>query len=164
MARAFIIVLTASLVSLAGGCRTFRPAGKASLPGQPRQGQPTSASASGGSATGSTGPCLVQHGFAILTFRAVRDDYGQVSVIGEIKNAGPARQGVELQAALRDAGGRVVAVGHFYPAAYRNIVPGETWPFTYSFGRQADAVGAELRIVGTFRTMDILSAASPTPR
>ncbi len=53
-----------------------------------------------------------------------------------------------------------LAVGHFYPASYRNIVPDETWPFTYSFGRQEDAVEAELRIVGAFRTMDLLNFAS----
>jgi hypothetical protein len=54
-------------------------------------------------------------------------------------------------------------VGHFYPASYRNIVPGETWPFTYSFGRQEEAIDAELRIVGAFRTMDIVNVASVTP-
>jgi len=54
-------------------------------------------------------------------------------------------------------------VGHFFPASYRNIVPDETWPFTYSFGRQEDAAEAELRIVGVFRTTDMLNVASTTP-
>ena len=107
-------------------------------------------------------PCLEQHDFAVFGFRAIRDSYGQLSVVGEIKNTGSGARGVELQASLRDTSGRIVAVGHFCPASDRNIVPGESWPFTYSFGRQEDATGAELRIVGTFRTTDILNA-SMTP-
>lgn len=103
---------------------------------------------------------LTQYGFAVLDFRAIRDGYGKVCVIGEIRNAGTAARGVELQATLRDAGGRVLAVGHFYPASDKNIVPGEAWPFGYSFGRQPDAALAELRIVGTFRTIDVLNIAS----
>ncbi|NLH44003.1 MAG: DUF3426 domain-containing protein [Planctomycetes bacterium] len=103
---------------------------------------------------------LEQDGFAILYFRAIQNDFGGVSVVGEIRNVGPTSRGVELQAALRDAGGRVVAVGHFCPASYRNIAPGETWPFSYSFGRQEDSVKAELRIVGSFQTLDILDVAS----
>jgi hypothetical protein len=67
---------------------------------------------------------------------------------------------VELQAALRDANDRLVAVGHFCPASYKNIAPGETWPFSYSFGKQEGIVNAELRIVGSFRTMDILDTTS----
>ncbi len=91
----------------------------------------------------------------MLEFRAIRDDYGMVSVVGEIKNVGPAARGVELQAVLRDGNGRLTAVGHFYPASYKNIVPDETWPFSYSFGNRRDAVLAELRIVGAFRTIDM---------
>ena len=108
-------------------------------------------------------PCLEAHGFTVLSFRAVRDSYDRISIVGEIKNTSSATRGVELQASLRDAGGRVVAVGHFCPASNRNIIPEETWPFTYSFGRQEDAAEAELRIVGAFRTMDILNVASTTP-
>jgi len=100
-------------------------------------------------------PCLEDCGFAVLEFRAIRDDYGMVSVVGEIRNVGPAARGVELQAVLRDGNGRLTAVGHFYPASYKNIVPDETWPFTYSFGNRQDAVLAELRIVGAFRTVDM---------
>jgi hypothetical protein len=105
------------------------------------------------------GPCLERYGFAVLDFRAVRDDYGMVSIVGEIKNVGAVAKGVELQATLRDADDRPAAVGHFYPASYNNVVPGESWPFSYSFGRRRDAVRAELRIVGTFRTLDTLNAA-----
>ncbi len=103
---------------------------------------------------------LTQYGFVVLDFRAIRDGFGKLCVIGEIRNAGSTARGVELQATLRDPGGRVLAVGHFYPASDKNIVPGEAWPFGYSFGRQPDAVSAELRIVGTFRTIDVLSTAS----
>lgn len=102
-------------------------------------------------------PCLEQHGFAVFAFRAIRDSYGHLSVVGEITNTSSAARGVEMQASLRDTSGRIVAVGHFCPASNRNIVPGESWPFTYSFGRQEDAVDAELRIVGSFRTTDILN-------
>jgi hypothetical protein len=146
MTRTCIIVLVASLLLPVCGCGAFRQAA-------------ASDELEGGSAS----PCLEQYGFAVSGFRAIRDNYGQVSVVGEIKNTGSASQGVELQASLRDAGGHIVAVGHFFPASYRNIVPDEAWPFTYSFGRQEDATEAELRIVGAFRTMDILNVASTTP-
>jgi len=98
-------------------------------------------------------PRLVRCGFAIRDFRVIRDEYGRVHVIGEIENVGDALRGVELQAALRDADGRLLAVGHFCPAAGSNIVPGEVWPFTYSFGRQDQGTRAELRIVDAFRSM-----------
>ena len=154
------IVPAVGVLLLVGGCTAFRPVAKASLaagpapepaardtiPSEPKD-RPVNASVEG-------------HGFTILGFRAIRDGFGQVSVVGEIKNTGSASKGVELQASLRDAGGRILAVGHFYPASHRNIVPDETWPFTYSFGRQGDAVEAELRIVGSFRTIDIPSIAS----
>jgi hypothetical protein len=106
------------------------------------------------------GPRLERAGFAVLDFRARRDEYGRVYVVGEVQNTGAGALGVELQASLRDADGRVTAVGHFYPASYRNIPIGETWPFAYSFGKREDAAQAELRIVGTFRTMDAPSFAA----
>ncbi len=91
----------------------------------------------------------------MLYFRALRDDYGSISVVGEVKNVGLAARGVELQAALRGTNGRLVAVGHFCPASYQNIAPGETWPFSYSFGRQEQGIHhAEMRIVGAFRAVD----------
>jgi hypothetical protein len=102
---------------------------------------------------------LEQHGYVIRDFRAIRDEYGQVSVVGEIENTGPGARGVELQATLRNADGRVLAVGHFFPAGSRNIAPGEIWPFTYAFGHQENADRAELRVVGVFRTMDVFSVA-----
>jgi len=105
-------------------------------------------------------PYLAQDGFAVLYFRAIQNEFGGVSVVGEVQNVGSAPRGVELQAALRDTNGRVVAVGHFCPASYRNIAPGETWPFAYFFGRQEGIVHAEMRIVGSFRTLDILDVAS----
>lgn len=114
------------------------------------QGQPARAS----------GPCLEQDGFAVLYFRAIQNDSGVVSVIGEVKNVGMASRGVELQAALRDADGRVIAVGNFCPASYKNIAPGETWPFSYSFGRQDGIVRAEMRIIGAFRALDVLDPTS----
>lgn len=105
-------------------------------------------------------PRLERAGFAVLDFRARRDQFGSVYVVGEVQNTGPGALGVELQASLRDADGRLTAVGHFYPASSTNIQPGETWPFAYSFGKQKEAVEAELRIVGAFRTMDVLGVAS----
>ena len=158
-----VIVLAAGLLLLFCGCTASRQAEKASLGADPGKVPPARDSISAEPQGRPANPGLERHGFTILGFRAIRDSFGQVSVIGEIKNTGLASKGVELQASLRDAGGRILAVGHFYPASYRNIVPDETWPFTYSFGRQEDAVNAELRIVGAFRTMDILSIASATP-
>ncbi len=99
---------------------------------------------------------LEREGFAVLYFRAIQNDFGGISVVGEVRNTGATARGVELQAALRDANGRLVAVGHFCPASYQNITPGETWPFSYSFGKQEGIVRAELRIVGAFRTLDVL--------
>lgn len=105
-------------------------------------------------------PPAVQYGFAIVDFRARRDEYDRVVVVGEVQNVGTATKGVELQAALRDAAGRLVAVGHFYPAGNYSIGPNQTWPFAHSFGKQQDGVAAELRIVGSFRTIGNVSAAS----
>lgn len=106
------------------------------------------------------GSRLKQYGFAVLDFRAIKDEYGRISVVGEITNTGSAARGVELQATLRDADRRVIAVGHFCPASYKNILPGEKWPFTYSFGWRPEAIEAELRITGAFRTMDVLGISA----
>jgi hypothetical protein len=105
------------------------------------------------------GPLAEAHGFAVLDFRVRRDEYSRVYVVGEVKNTGSLARTVELQATLRNADGRVESVGHFFPASYMNIQPGQTWPFAYSFGRQDDAAKAELRIVGAVRTLDILNVA-----
>jgi hypothetical protein len=160
MRRICVATLTVGFLLLACGCAGSRRAGKVSFSTDaatsPAAAGSTRAEPKGASAR----PSLEQHGFAVFGFRAIRDGYGQLSVVGEIKNIGSATWGVELQASLRDTSGRLVAVGHFCPASNRNIAPGESWPFTYSFGRQEDAVDAELRIVGTFRTTDILN--SPT--
>ncbi len=158
-----VIVLGTSLLLLVCGCTASGQAGKASFGASPGQEPSVSGSTSGRSKSGPANARSERHGFTILGFRAIRDSFGQVSVVGEIKNTGSASKGVELQASLRDAGGRILAVGHFYPASYRNIVPDETWPFTYSFGRQEDAVEAELRIVGAFRTIDALNVAATAP-
>lgn len=150
MTRIHVILLVGSLALLVCGC------------GAPSQSSGVAADAARPAELGkeAPGPRLEQYGFAILDFRAIRDEFGMVSVVGEIKNVGTITRGVELQATLRDAADRAAAVGHFYPASYNNIVPGETWPFSCSFGRRQDAVRAELRIVGTFRTIDILTASS----
>ena len=158
MIRAIVLVI--SLLLLVCGCTASRQAEEASLGAGPAKEPPVRDSISGEQQDHPANACLEQHGFTILSFRAIRDGFGGLSVVGEIKNTSSASKGVELQAALRDADGRILAVGHFYPASYRNIVPDETWPFTYSFGRQEDAVAAELRIVGAFRTMDLLNFAS----
>ncbi len=157
------IVLGVGFLLLVCGCTASRQAEKASLGANPSQEPAARDSISIEPRNRPANPNLERHGFTILGFRAIRDSFGQVSVIGEIKNSGSASKGVELQASLRDAGGRILAVGHFYPASQRNIVPNETWPFTYSFGRQEDATEAELRIVGAFRMIDILNVASATP-
>ena len=146
MTRTLIIAFLAGLSLTACGCTGSPQAGGA--PGA--QGQ----------AAGASRPALQQHGFAVLYFRAIQNDFGSVSVIGEIKNIGAAARGVELQASLRDANGRLIAVGHFCPASYKNIAPGEIWPFSYSFGRQEGIAHAEMRIVGSFRTMDVLDVSS----
>ena len=162
MRRIHAVVLVTGLLLLAGGCAGPWRAGKASIPAGRGTGQPAKGAISAEPEGNLAHPCLERHGFAVFGFRAIRDIYGQVSVVGEVKNTSSAARGVELQASLRDAGDRLVAVGHFCPASNRNIAPNETWPFTYSFGRQEDAVEAELRIVGSFRTTDILNAPFTT--
>ncbi len=144
MVRTFIIVLLAGVSLSTWGCAGSSQARDASSPA--------------GKPAATLRPSLEQHGFAVLYFRAIKNEYGGISVVGEVKNVGLAARGVELQAALRDANGRLVAVGHFCPASSKNIAPGETWPFSYSFGKQQDIVRAEMRIVGAFRTMDVLDA------
>ena len=103
---------------------------------------------------------MVYQGFAVLDFRAKRDEHGMVFVVGEVKNVGAATQGVELQVVLRDGSDRVVAAGNFCPAANHSIVPDEVRPFAYSLGRHDDGIHAELRIVRTFYTMDTLGIAA----
>ena len=158
MKRIQVIALIGGLLFLGFGCAV-------SSPGGPEGGIAVAVEgpAAGKAQEGSSKARLEQSGFAVLDFRAIRDGYDKVSVIGEIRNIGKAARGVELQATLRNSDGRVLAVGHFYPASDRNIVPGEAWPFGYSFGRQMDAVAAELRIVGAFRTIDVVSMVSTAP-
>ena len=162
MRRICATVLVVGLLLLACGCASSRRAGEAWFSAGDATPPPVAGSTSVEPKDVSVRPSLEQHGFAVFGFRAIRDSYGQLSVVGEIKNTGFATRGIELQASLRDTSGRIVAVGHFCPASNRNIVPGESWPFSYSFGRQEDAVDAELRIVGTFRTTDILDVPFDT--
>jgi hypothetical protein len=108
---------------------------------------------------GFTGSLVVQ-GFAVLGFRATRDEHGRVFVVGEVKNVGQATQGVELQVTLRDRADRAIAVRNFCPGANHSIAPNDTRPFAYAFGRQEGGVRAELRIIRTFYTMDTLGLAA----
>jgi hypothetical protein len=146
MGKILIIALLTGLSLSACGCMGSRWAREAPDPQ--------------GRAVGTSRSYLQQDGFALLYFRAIQNDFGGVSVVGEVRNVGSTARGVELQAALRDAAGRLIAVGHFCPASYKNITPGETWPFSYSFGRQEGIVHAEMRIVGSFRTLDVLDTGS----
>jgi hypothetical protein len=146
MVRTLAILILAGVSLSLCGCAGSSQAGKATASQNPTAGDIRSS--------------LEQDGFAVLYFRAIQNDFGGVSVVGEVRNVGNTSRGVELQAALRGSDGRVVAVGHFCPASYRNIAPGETWPFSYCFGRQEGIVNAEMRIVGSFRTLDVLDVAS----
>ncbi len=152
MKRIQVIALIGGLAFLGSGCVASSGDASAAVAVQD--------AAAGGVQEGMSNVRLTQHGFAVLDFRAIRDGYGKVSVIGEVRNVGKAARGVELQATLRNSDGRVLAVQHFQPASDSSIVPGEAWPFGYSFGRQPDAVKAELRIVGAFRTIDALNVAA----
>jgi len=147
MLKTLAIAVLAGILPSLCGCAGSSQAEKAAVP-------------QNSGTAGDARPSLEQDGFAVLYFRAIQNDFGGVSVVGEVRNVGDTARGVELQAALRGPDGRVIAVGHFCPASYRNIAPGETWPFSYSFGRQEDIVNAEMRIVGSFRTLDILDVAS----
>lgn len=146
MIRTLITAILTGLLLSAGGCMGSGQAGGAAGPQ--------------GRTAGTSRPVLQQDGFAVLYFRAIQNDFGGISVVGEVQNVGTVARGVELQASLRDANGRLVAVGHFCPASYKNIAPRETWPFSYSFGRQEGVVKAEMRIVGSFNTLDVLNPSS----
>jgi hypothetical protein len=160
MTRIHILVSIGVLALLAGGCTTAPEfQGPPDLSDSVAE-QVIDYPLAGGLDRQAPASCVEEYGFAVLDFRAIRDLHGRVSVVGEIKNTGFAARGVELQATLRDADGRIVAVGHFHPAPYRNIQREESLPFSYSFGSQEEAVLAELRIVGAFRTMDMLNIAS----
>jgi hypothetical protein len=155
MKRIHAVLLAGGLILLSCGCAASPPVGAVDAIGS-SQDQPKQVDRS----PVGPRPLLEAQGFAILDFRARRDEFDHVCVVGEVKNTGSLERGVELQATLRDTDLRVVAVGLFHPASYRNIKPGETWPFAYSFGRQEGVVRAELRIVGAFRAMDMLNVAS----
>lgn len=122
---------------------------------QPQTG-PATAPSGGGLVPTDLPARLVYDGFAVLDFRAMRDEHDRVHVVGEVKNVSQAARGVELQATLRDVQGRILAVGNFYPASNHNIMPEETWPFSYSFGRYDTGVRVELRVVGAFRTIETI--------
>ena len=154
MKRTYPIALVGALALLLCGCAGSRPE-EAQTAAHLSKGDTVAFKSSTDSRSRLEG-----QGFTVLDFQARIDEYGRVYVVGEIRNTGSVARGVELQATLRDAAGRILAVGHFYPASHTSIRPGETWPFAYSFGKQEDAVQAELRIVGAFRTMDIRSVAS----
>lgn len=162
MTRTLVMTLVGGFALLVCGCAGSSQAQKAVV-AVPFEQEQSTRQAMAERKPRPTGPCLEQDGFAVLDFRAIRDDYDRVSVFGEVTNVGILLKGVELQATLRNAGGRLMAVGHVYPASYKNIRPGETWPFTYSFGRQPDATHAELRIVATFHASDVTGVAPLTP-
>lgn len=145
-------LLLVALASFTFGC-SVAPEELAGNPVEPHHGQAAVTSVVDSAPQTESHPRLVWCGFAIRDFRVIRDEYSRVHVIGEVENVGAVTRGVELQAALRDSNGRLVSVGHFCPAAGNNIVPGETWPFTYSFGRHDKGVRADLRIVDAFRSM-----------
>ena len=149
-----VVLLAGSLMVIGGGCggSSSAPAGAVS---GPAAGEPVGM----GQGDNRAGVRLEREGFALLGFHARVDEYDRVYVVGEIQNVGTAARGVELQATLRDADGQILAVGHFYPASHNNVEPGQKWPFAYSFGRQEEAVEAELRIVGAFRTIDVANVA-----
>lgn len=113
-------------------------------------------------AEGNSGAVIVWRGFAVVDFRARRDELGRILVAGEVKNVSQATQGVELQVVLRDEADHVLAVGSFCPAANHSIAPDDTQPFAYGFGREDRGVRVELRIVRTFYTMDTLGLAALT--
>jgi hypothetical protein len=154
------VVLVA--LALVGGCSVASEDLSAGMRNTREAGAGHSVNASiGGHGTAGTPSGLVVHqGFAIQGFRAKRDGHGMVVVFGELKNVGTATQGVELQATLRDAAGRVLAAESFCPAANHSIVPNEVRPFAHSFGRHDAGARAELRIVRTFYTMDTMGMAA----
>ena len=145
------LAIIGGLILLTGGCKVVPPSQTRSDPNRMAE-QPSIQVVR-------SRPVLESRGFAVLDFRVQRDEFSRVCVIGEVQNMGTGARAVELQAALRDENGRILAVGHFYPASYTNIQPRETWPFAYSFGRQDEVATAELRIVGGFRTMETVNVA-----
>lgn len=164
MKRMCAALLIVALVGWTGGCSTAPEGLSAGMENSYSVNLHGSVKAPLGerSVDGDPSVFLVQRGFAVLDFRATRDEYGRIFVVGEVKNVGAATQGVELQATLRDSGEHVLAVGNFCPAANHSIAPNGTRVFAYSFGRQDKGDRAELRIIRTFYTMDTLGLAALT--
>jgi hypothetical protein len=152
MTKVHVMVLAGSLALLVCGCGDESQSQSLLDSIRPAEGRVAAEPVSATSRGRAEGPRLERYNFAVSGFRAIRDEFGMVSIVGEITNVGTLARGVELQATLRDARGRTTAVGYFYPIS-GNIMPEDTWPFGYSFGRQRDAVLAELRIVGIFRSI-----------
>ena len=153
MAAVRALAVVGAIMLLSAGCAS------SAYQTQSNANHPVNGTEQSGTRSVRSRPLLEAQGFAVLDFRVRRDEFSRVCVIGEVKNTGYSARAVELQAALRDASGRVLAVGHFYPTSYTNIQLNETWPFAYSFGRQDDVARAELRIVGAFRTMETVNVA-----
>jgi len=105
---------------------------------------------------------LIWRGFAVLDFRATKDERGRILVVGKLNDVGTATQGVDLQVMLPDEADHVVAVSSFCPAAYHSIAPNHTRPLAYSFGREDRGVRAELRSIRIFYTMGTLGLATLT--
>lgn len=86
--------------------------------------------------------------FEILSFRAVRKEFGTLWAVGEIKNGGARPGAPELEVIARDAKGELVDRTTFFPSGVRNIPPGGTSGIGFPVTRNPLAVSLEVRVVG----------------
>ncbi len=87
--------------------------------------------------------------FEILYWTAERNEHGTTWLTGEIRNNGNVAAGVELQAIVRDAGGRILDSREFWPASVSNIPAGSTWPIKSPITDKPGGGRVELRVIRT---------------
>lgn len=74
-------------------------------------------------------------------------EYGNMQVIGELKNNHTISVGVELQATAYDKQGRIIDVIKFWPASIRNIPAEDIYPYKHHFSVK-EVYRATIRVIG----------------
>lgn len=82
----------------------------------------------------------------ILSVYLKSREYGNMQIIGELKNNHSIAVGVELQATAYDKQGRIIDVIEFWPASIRNIPAGDVYPYKYYFNVK-EVYRATIRVI-----------------
>ena len=73
-------------------------------------------------------------------------EYGNMQIIGELKNNHIISVGVQLQATAYDKQGKIIDVQEFWPASIRNIPAGDVYPYKYYFNVK-EVYRATIRVI-----------------